>query len=249
MEDYLEAIFRLSESRRDVRVKQIAEVLGVSLPSVTSALKTLSEADLIAHQRYGAVELTEEGRARAQAICSRHGTLVRFLTEILLVDGDTADKEACAMEHSVGQSTLQRLTGFMGAIQRCPRHDAAWLDRLHGRWQGASCDEPCEACILVVDGLLPPEDQCPGSNGNGDSPSFLMPLSRCAPGVQCVIRRVRGHGPTRRRLADMGICKGTTVEVQRVAPLGDPLDVKVRGYHLCLRKHEASSILVEPVQS
>jgi len=75
MEDYLEAIFRLSESRRDVRVKQIAEVLGVSLPSVTSALKTLSEADLIAHQRYGAVELTEEGRARAQAICSRHGTL------------------------------------------------------------------------------------------------------------------------------------------------------------------------------
>lgn len=248
MEDYLEAICRLGEGGRDVRVKQIADVLDVSLPSVTSALKTLSDADLITHQRYGSVELTEDGRSRAESIYNRHRTLVRFLTEILLIDGDAADTEACAMEHSVSPSTLQRLTGFMGAIQRCPRHDAGWLDRLHGRWRGASCDEPCEACILVIEGLLPRGEDCPGSNGNGDEPVFLVPLSRCAPGVECVIRRVRGRGPIRRRLADMGIGKGATVEVQRVAPLGDPLDVKIRGYHLCLRKREAASILVEPVE-
>lgn len=48
------------------------------------------------------------------------------------------------------------------------------------------------------------------------------------------------------RLLEMGLLPGTTVEVVRLAPLGDPIDVKVRGYHLSIRKHEAKLIQIEP---
>lgn len=49
------------------------------------------------------------------------------------------------------------------------------------------------------------------------------------------------------RLLEMGLLPGTPVEVVRLAPLGDPIDLKVRGYHLSIRKHEAESIQIEPV--
>jgi len=73
----------------------------------------------------------------------------------------------------------------------------------------------------------------------------LVPLSLCAPGVTAVIRCIRCRGPIRRRLADMGMTRGACVEVVRTAPLGDPIELKVRGYHLCVRKDEALHVMVE----
>ncbi len=76
-------------------------------------------------------------------------------------------------------------------------------------------------------------------------PPSLVPLSLCPLGVTGIIRCIQSHGPIRRRLADMGVTRGVDVEVVRVAPLGDPIELKVRGYHLCLRKDEAVQVLVE----
>lgn len=64
-------------------------------------------------------------------------------------------------------------------------------------------------------------------------------------GTSATIVRVYGEKAARRRLLDMGLVTGETVTIQRVAPMGDPLDVVVKGYHLSLRKQEASRILVE----
>jgi DtxR family Mn-dependent transcriptional regulator len=244
MEDYLEVIYELSDGGKGVRVKQIADRLGVSLPSVTSALKTLREAGLVNHERYRAVELTPQGRERADALIRRHDALVRFLTEILLIDVETAEQEACHMEHAIGPTTLQRLVNFLQSVQRCPRGDPRWLGRLHARWRGEPCDDPCEPCVLMLESPLEGVDASEG--GNGEALQGLMPLSSLGPGVRCIVRHVRGRGPNRRRLADMGICRGVPLEVEKVAPLGDPIDIKVRGYHLCLRKDEAARILVEP---
>ncbi len=58
-------------------------------------------------------------------------------------------------------------------------------------------------------------------------------------------RIIKVGGALRRKLLDMGLTSGVSVEVERVAPLGDPIEVKVRGYHLSLRKEEASSVEVE----
>lgn len=243
MEDYLEVIYELCGDGKGVRVKEIADRLGVSLPSVTSALRTLGDAGLVTHERYRAVDLTSAGRARADALVNRHDALVRFLTEILLVDIAIAEAEACRMEHAIGPTTLQRLVNFLQAVRRCPRGDPKWLNRLHARWQGQSCDDACDPCVLVLDAPL---EGVAAFEGRGvESSRRLIPLSAIGPGVQCTVRHMRGRGPNRRRLADMGICRGVPLEVEKVAPLGDPIDIKVRGYHLCLRKDEAAQIMVE----
>ncbi len=57
--------------------------------------------------------------------------------------------------------------------------------------------------------------------------------------------KVRGEGPIYRRILDMGILRGVEIEVERVAPLGDPVEIKVKGYHLSLRKKEASCIFLD----
>lgn len=59
------------------------------------------------------------------------------------------------------------------------------------------------------------------------------------------VSRLGGEGAVRRRIMDMGITKGTEIYVRKVAPLGDPIEVSVRGYELSLRKGEAENIVVE----
>ena len=63
-------------------------------------------------------------------------------------------------------------------------------------------------------------------------------------GQTAVIEKLHGEGAIKRRIMDMGLTKGTEVYVRKVAPLGDPIEVTVRGYELSLRKSEAESILV-----
>ena len=63
-------------------------------------------------------------------------------------------------------------------------------------------------------------------------------------GETATVRRLTGGGALKRHIMDMGITKGTEVFVRKVAPLGDPIEVTVRGYELSLRKSEAESILV-----
>ena len=58
------------------------------------------------------------------------------------------------------------------------------------------------------------------------------------------VRKLTGDGPVRRRIMDMGITKGVDIYVRKVAPLGDPMEVTVRGYELSLRKADAEMILV-----
>ena len=64
-------------------------------------------------------------------------------------------------------------------------------------------------------------------------------------GATVTIRRLNGEGAIRRRILDMGLTKGTSVYVRKVAPLGDPMEIKVRGYELTLRKADAEMIEVE----
>ena len=64
-------------------------------------------------------------------------------------------------------------------------------------------------------------------------------------GGTCRVVKLHGEGPVKRRIMDMGITKGIEVYVRKVAPLGDPVEVTVRGYELSLRKADAEMILIE----
>jgi ferrous iron transport protein A len=70
-------------------------------------------------------------------------------------------------------------------------------------------------------------------------------LGALAPGARAVIRAVRGEGLLRRRLLEMGFVSGTEVRVVRVAPLTDPIEVELHGYHLSLRRDDARTVLVD----
>lgn len=64
-------------------------------------------------------------------------------------------------------------------------------------------------------------------------------------GETVTVKRLHGEGAVRRRIMDMGITKGTQVHIRKLAPLGDPIEVNVRGYELSLRKEDAGNIEIE----
>ena len=64
-------------------------------------------------------------------------------------------------------------------------------------------------------------------------------------GETCTVARLHGEGPVKRRIMDMGITKGVEIYVRKVAPLGDPVEVTVRGYELSIRKADAEMIEIE----
>ena len=70
-------------------------------------------------------------------------------------------------------------------------------------------------------------------------------LRQVACGQTVKVKKISGEGPVRKRIMDMGITKGVEIFVRKVAPLGDPLEVSVRGYELSLRKVDAEMIEVE----
>jgi ferrous iron transport protein A len=71
-----------------------------------------------------------------------------------------------------------------------------------------------------------------------------QPLSSLAAGAKAVVVEIRIPAEQRARLLEMGLLVGTPVELVRFAPLGDPVEIKVRGYNLSLRKHEAELVMV-----
>ncbi len=73
----------------------------------------------------------------------------------------------------------------------------------------------------------------------------MKTLKEVKVGEDAVVKRLHGEGATKRRIMDMGITKGTAVHVRKVAPLGDPIELTVRGYELSIRKADAEMIEVE----
>ncbi len=71
-------------------------------------------------------------------------------------------------------------------------------------------------------------------------------LADIRPGRRCVVREIgRSKGLLRKRIIDMGLTVGTEIYVRKLAPLGDPIEIRLRGYELSLRKEEAKEILVD----
>ncbi len=73
----------------------------------------------------------------------------------------------------------------------------------------------------------------------------MKKLSETKVGETVTVRRLHGEGPVKRRIMDMGITKGVELQLRKVAPLGDPMELNLRGYELTLRKADAAMIEVE----
>ena len=108
-ENYLETILILSERNSVVRSIDVANELGFAKPSVSRAVKLLTERGLVTMEHGGALLLTPEGREKASAIYERHRIITQFFTELLKVSAETAEKDACRIEHIISEESFERI--------------------------------------------------------------------------------------------------------------------------------------------
>lgn len=125
-EDYLEAVYRISEEKKAARAKDIADRLNVRASSVTAALRTLAALELVHYAPYDLITLTDLGLAAARDIVARHDALCDFFITVLGVDPDEADQAACRMEHTVPKTIVERLVRYADYVKHCPRGGITW---------------------------------------------------------------------------------------------------------------------------
>ena len=112
LEDYLETIFLLVQEEGGARVRDVAERLNVTMPSVNKAISELKKLGHVTQKPYGAIALTEAGLRCAEEIIGRHRLLKQFLM-ILGVPEKTAESDGCKMEHFLSPQTLACINTFV----------------------------------------------------------------------------------------------------------------------------------------
>lgn len=240
LEDYLEAIFQIISEKSAVRPKDIAARLRVSGASVTGALRSLALKELINYAPYDEITLTSAGRAAAKDVVRRHEVLRDFFVKVLAVEEDHADQAACRMEHSIPRDILERFVRFVEFVDLCPRGGANWIEGFNYRCDHGQNPGQCEKC---VSGVLTKVRAAAGKEGE----EALIRLRDMKPGQKGKVTAIGPNTPAVRRMVEMGVTRGSIVEVERVAPLGDPIEIKVMGYHLSLRREEADGIQIERI--
>ncbi len=240
LEDYLEAIYHIIAEKQAVRPKDIARRLKVANSSVTGALRSLAEKELINYAPYDVISLTLTGKTAAKDVVRRHEVLRDFFVKILAVEDADADKAACQMEHSIPRVILERFIQFAEFVEVCPRGGAKWIAGFGYHCDQGVTQENCEKCIsITLEGVKQRRQQ-------GDRKTMtIVKLKDLKPGQKGKVMKINARGETNRRIVEMGVTPGAVVEVERVAPLGDPIDIKVKGYHLSLRKDETEGIEIE----
>ncbi len=113
LEDYLETIFLLVRDERVARVRDIAARRSVQMPSVTGAVRSLSAKGLVNYDPYSYITLTPRGEAIARDLFHRHQVLTAFLTDLLGLEPETAERNACHIEHAIEPVVLERLIEFV----------------------------------------------------------------------------------------------------------------------------------------
>jgi DtxR family Mn-dependent transcriptional regulator len=237
MEDYLEVIFHLVQENQVARVKDIAPRLQVHKSSVTAALRTLADRQLINYTPYGFITLTSAGQTLAKDIVRRHEALREFFVKVLNIDAKIAEETACRMEHEMPQVVVDRLIQFSEFLDICPRGGHQWLHDFHHFCEEALISRDCQRCLSkCLEGVE--ERQKTGAKKT-------VSLKELPPRRKGIIVSFPERGEKAWSLQDLEIAPGTIVEVERQVGRGEPLPVKIMGYHLFLPPEEAEAITVE----
>ena len=242
LEDYLEVIAELAETEKEVRGSMIADRMGVKRPSVTYAIHLLSEKGFVEYTPYGPICLTEEGKKEAAEVRRRHAALRIFLSDILGVEKNKAASFACKMEHVIDDEITSRLVEFLDFIEHCPSLTQGFLQ---------PSSEPCELsggeCICRQEQV--PHVKTPLTEEIFPLKVPTSTLDKILVGQSAIVVQVHGNERRRHLLAELGFTRNTTVQVIRVAPLGDPAEVEVRGTRLSLSRKDAANIEVIPCKN
>jgi Mn-dependent DtxR family transcriptional regulator len=114
MENYLEAVYDLSNENAGVRLTDVAVRLDVTKSTANSAMSVLAKRKLVEAGHYRRIHLTQEGIERAVKIAEKHKIVRRFFLKALNVNLAVADADACAVEHVISDETVEAMKAFLG---------------------------------------------------------------------------------------------------------------------------------------
>lgn len=112
-ENYLETILILQKRKGNVRSIDVANELNFTKASVSRAMSILKKDNYINTEPGGNIVLTEQGRKKASEVLERHVTLTKFISDILKVDPEIAEKDACRIEHIISQETFNGIKNIL----------------------------------------------------------------------------------------------------------------------------------------
>ncbi len=233
LEDYLETIYLILGRAPAARVRDIARARDVRAASVTPAIQRLAQLGLVQYERRESITLTPAGEAQARRVLSRHHLLIRLLRDLLGISPEVAEQDACAIEHHLSDETVDRLARLFEFVQRCPKGRQGFLQRLR-------------QCAIVNPEQPHCQGNCPLRSGQtrATAAARRRTLADLRPGESGIVGQVEGDGPVRQRLLDMGMLPNVQVSLERVAPAGDPLWIRMAGYQLSLRREEAARVVL-----
>jgi DtxR family Mn-dependent transcriptional regulator len=215
-EDYLEAIQHFSEKNAHFpHFEELAEALGKAESKVRSDMKELVSSGDVSILPGELITLTEKGRQTGIRVIKKHETLQCFLSEILGMDSSSASDEACTLEHTVSDETIDRLGELM--------------EKQEGQWQRGR-----GRCRMLKSPL-----QCSMGKKNCQYPS----ISDCSEGEHVAIHCIHGRACAK-RILDLGMVPGENVLIKRKLSNG-ALVVQVKGCDVALSPEVASEIGVE----
>lgn len=235
LEDYLLIISQLLIDKQFARVKDIAETKQVKMSSVSSALKRLSREGLIEYTARDNVAMTSRGETLARRLLNRRDQVTHFLHTVLGVPIEQAKLDAGGMEHHVSLETLDRLAALHSFLENSLFAELDIPSRFSQYYNH---------CLLGI-----PDEHEIGTNICRERMQKSLETERTLldlkPGEKATIKRLIAKSAIRQRLVDMGFLPNVEILMERVAPLGDPIEVKIKGFHLSLRKEEAKHILIQ----
>ena len=128
-EEYVEIIFVLQNRNGSAKTGEISSEMAIRPSSVTEMLQKLQEEGFILYEPYKGAQLTDAGKKLAQELMKKHKIIADFL-EIIGVQRDLAEADACQIEHHVTRKTLQRLGKFVEFINDAP-HEPKWIEHFN----------------------------------------------------------------------------------------------------------------------
>ncbi len=232
LEDYLEIMYRLLQTQKVVRVRDIAREKDVKTSSVTSALHRLDKEGLVEYKAREYVDLTEAGRSLAFRVYQRHNFLKRFLVDFLQVDPETAEKDACSMEHAISVTTLERVASMSEFLSYCPEVEDDIIEKFRDRWIKHLNSDHCQCDLRDA-------DKCTAmSQGEG-----ICRLTTVNKGGGGVVARIVADDDMRQPLIQRGVLPGASIHVTDISKSG-VMTVRLAGEQMELDKRQAASILV-----
>ncbi len=228
IEEYLEAIYKISQSEKTVKTSRISKNLGITPASVSEMLKKLEKMDYVDYSQYKGVKLTENGLIVAKRITRKHRLLERFLHDILKLKDHFLHDQACEMEHSLSDDAERALCHVLDHPDKCPGDSVI-----------PACDlkfTTCEECMKRKEEEV---------NEVGKRNENLIPIMELKNHQKGKVSFIRGDYKVIRRLLDMGITIGAFISVIKIAPLSGPVEVAIRGSKLAIGRDIACNVFVE----